>query len=85
MLIRTLWRQVQAWLDARVAIDAVSRLDDRLLQDMGIPRDRLAETIIHGKPEDASSEPQTSVRWSRRGEPVCAVSVAKAVPACAAP
>ena len=85
MHIGNVWRQVKTWLDLRVSIDAVSRLDDRLLQDMGIPRDRIAETVTHGKAAGALPEHQVLRQWFRPVASDCNTHVAKAAPACAAP
>lgn len=41
------------WRAQRKAIRQLSRLDDRMLQDMGISRSQIGSAVRHGSPFDA--------------------------------
>ena len=45
--LRHQWSLLQRWRDRTAAVRQLARLDDRLLKDIGVPRDELSLLLAH--------------------------------------
>ncbi|MGL4236121.1 hypothetical protein [Tabrizicola sp.] len=53
-----MWKRLSAWLDADLAMQQLTHLDDRLLADMGLERESMRERVVRRQTELENADRQ---------------------------
>jgi hypothetical protein len=52
-----MWKRLIAWLDRDLAVQHLASMDDRMLADIGLTRDRLRAEVMAAPPPAPPAEP----------------------------